>query len=49
MKLLLKIAELEIQSVCVPEHGIKEPVYVLCCHMNEALAKIEVGPYHKYE
>ena len=48
MKLLLKIAELEIQSVCVPGHGIKEPVDVLCCQMNEALARIEVGPYQKY-
>ena len=49
MKLLLKIAELEIQSVCVPGHGIKEPGYVLCYQMNEALAKIEVDPYRKYE
>ena len=49
MKSLLKIAELEIQLICVPGHGIKEPVYVLCCQMNEALARIEVGPYHKYK
>jgi len=49
MKLLLNIAELEIQSVCVSRHGIKEPVYALCYQMNEALAKIEVGPYRKYE
>jgi len=49
IKLLLKIAELEIQSICVPGQGIKEPVYVLCCQMNEALAKIEVGPYRKYQ
>ena len=49
-KLLLKIAELEIQLVrCVPGHGIEEPVYVLCCQSNEALEKTEVGPFHKYE
>jgi len=36
-KLLLKIAELEIQSV--PEHGIKELVCALYCQSNEALEK----------
>ena len=46
MELLPKIAELEIQSVCVP--GIKELVYALCCQSNEALEKTEVGPYDKY-
>ena len=46
MKLLPKIAELEIQSVCVP--GIEELVYALCCQSNEALEKTEVGPYDKY-
>jgi len=49
MKLLLNITELEIQSVCVSGRGIKEPVYALCHQLNEALAKIEVGPYRKYE
>jgi len=50
MKLLLKITELEMQLVrCVPGHGIKEPVYVLCCKSNEALEKTEVGPFHRYE
>ena len=43
-KLLLKFTELEIKSVCVPGHGIKEPVYVLCCQSNEALEKTEVVP-----
>ena len=45
MKLLPKIAELEIQSVCVPG---EELVYALCCQSNEALEKTEVGPYDKY-
>jgi len=40
MKLKLKITELEIQSVCVPRHGIEEQVYALGCQSNEAL---EVG------
>ena len=49
MKLLLKIAELEIQSVCVPGHGIEELVYALCSQLNEALEKTDVGPYCNYE
>ena len=50
MKLLFKIAELEIQSVCcVKGLGIEEPVYALCCEPNLALEKTEVGPYHNYE
>ena len=44
MKLLLKITELEIQSLCVPGHGIEAQVYTLCCQSNEALEKTEVGP-----
>ena len=40
-KSLLKIAELEIQSLCVPGHGIEEPVYALCCQSNKALEKSE--------
>ena len=47
--LLLKIAELEIRSLCVPGHGIEELVYALCCQSNKALEMTEVGPYHKYE
>jgi len=43
------MAEIEIQLVCVPGHGIEEPVYVLCCQSNEPLEKTEVGPYHKHE
>jgi len=48
MKLLPKIAELEIKSVCVPGHGIEEPACAWCCQSNEALEKTEVGPYHKW-
>jgi len=46
-KLLLKIAELEIQSVCVPGMDLKK--YALRYQSNEALEKTEVSPYHKYE
>jgi len=42
--LLLKIAELEIQSLHVPGHGIDKPVYALCCQSNKAREKTEVGP-----
>jgi len=28
---------------------IEEPLHALCCQSNEALDKIEVGPYRKYE
>ena len=46
-KLLLKIAELEIQSVChVPGHGIKELVHALHCQLNDALEKTEVCLYN---
>ena len=44
MKLLPKIAELEMQSLCVPGHGIEERVYALCCQLNKTLEKTEVGP-----
>ena len=44
-ELLLKIAELEMQSVCVPGHMIEEPVYALCSQSNKALQKTEVVPY----
>jgi len=49
MKLLLKIAELKIQLVCVSGHGIEELVHAFCCQSNKALEKTELGPYHKYE
>jgi len=42
MKLSFKIAELEIQSMCVPGHGIEELVYALCCQSNEVLKMTEV-------
>jgi len=49
-KLLLKIAELEIKSIChAPEHGIEEAEHALCCQLNQAIGKTEVGPSHKYE
>ena len=50
-KLLLEIAELEIQSLCVPGHGIEEPVCTCmrCYQLNKALEKTEISPYHKYE
>ena len=47
-KLLLKIAELEMELLCVPGNGIEESVYALCCQSNKALEKTEVGPY-QYE
>jgi len=50
--LLLKIAELEIKLICrvhVPGHEIEEAEYALCCQLNQALGKTEVGPYHNYE
>ena len=47
-KSLLKIAELEIESLHIPGHGIEEPVYALYCQSNKALEKTEVGPY-QYE